>query len=185
MCGLVRWRSAGERNRIGVHVTDEAFDAYDVLQITPDAEDFVLEAAFRALARHFHPDGSTPDSARMAQVNKAYDLLRTAERRKRYDRLHRSRPMGPGMAGESPSMAAQALGGRVPPPSSGLNGNRSTDPAMMTIDFGRYQGWTLKDLLRQDPDYLRWLSRHSSGIRYRNQIAALMPPEPVESRPRR
>ncbi len=45
----------------------------------------------------------------------------------------------------------------------------------MTIDFGRYQGWTLKDLAKHDPDYLRFLSRHSSGVRYRNQIAQLLP----------
>jgi hypothetical protein len=44
----------------------------------------------------------------------------------------------------------------------------------LTIDFGRYEGWRLKDLARHDPDYLRWLSRHSSGVRYRNQITALL-----------
>ena len=42
------------------------------------------------------------------------------------------------------------------------------------IDFGRYAGWRLADLARTDPDYLRWLSRHSSGIRYRRQIADLL-----------
>jgi uncharacterized protein (DUF3820 family) len=45
----------------------------------------------------------------------------------------------------------------------------------MTVDFGRYAGWTLKDLLRHDPDYLRWLYRHSSGVRYRYQIARMLP----------
>jgi uncharacterized protein (DUF3820 family) len=55
----------------------------------------------------------------------------------------------------------------------------------MTVDFGRYQGWTLKDLAKQDPDYLRWLSRHSSGVRFRNQIMALLPPEPLETPARR
>jgi hypothetical protein len=44
----------------------------------------------------------------------------------------------------------------------------------VTIDFGRYAGWRLKDLAKQDPDYLRWLSRHSSGVRFRNQIIALL-----------
>jgi curved DNA-binding protein CbpA len=166
-------------------VTDEEVDAYGVLQITPTADEFVLEAAFRALARHFHPDGKTPDPARMAEINRAYDLVRTLERRKRYDRLHRIRPMGPGMVGESPSMAAQAFGGRVPPPTAGPGGAGPNDPAMATIDFGRYQGWTLKDLAKQDPDYLRWLSRHSSGVRFRNQIMALLPREPLETPARR
>jgi curved DNA-binding protein CbpA len=165
-------------------VTDEELDAYRVLQVTPTAEDFVLEAAYRALARHFHPDGSAPDTPRMAEINHAYDLVRTSERRKRYDRLHRTRPMGPGVAGESPSMAAQAFGGRVPPPTAGPSGARPNDLSM-TVDFGRYQGWTLKDLAKQDPDYLRWLSRHSSGVRFRNQIMALLPPEPLETPARR
>jgi curved DNA-binding protein CbpA len=155
-------------------VTDDEFDAYGVLQITPNAEDYVLEAAFRALARHFHPDGATPDETRMAEINRAYDLVRTPERRKRYDRLHR-RPMGPGLVPQ-PSSTYQAFGGRVPPPSDGPSGLRAgeADPATMTIDFGRYAGWRLKDLAKHDPDYLRWLSRHSSGVRYRNQITALL-----------
>jgi uncharacterized protein (DUF3820 family) len=43
------------------------------------------------------------------------------------------------------------------------------------LDFGRYSGWTLRDLVRQDPDYLRWLARHSSGFRYRSEIHELIP----------
>jgi hypothetical protein len=46
------------------------------------------------------------------------------------------------------------------------------------LDFGRYAGWRLADLARHDPDYLRWLSRHSAGIRFREQIARLLPREP-------
>jgi hypothetical protein len=41
-----------------------------------------------------------------------------------------------------------------------------------TVDFGRYAGWTIKQLARHDPDYLKWLARHSSGIRYRRLIEA-------------
>jgi hypothetical protein len=46
------------------------------------------------------------------------------------------------------------------------------------LDFGRYLGWRITDLARHDPDYLRWLSRHSSGIRFRNAIARVLPREP-------
>jgi curved DNA-binding protein CbpA len=163
-------------------MTDDEFDAYGVLRITPNAEDFVLEAAYRALARHFHPDGADPDEERMADVNRAYNLVRTPERRKRYDRLHRIRPMGPGLGAEASSGSGQqTFGGRVPPPSEGpvamRVGASADDPGTMTIDFGRYEGWRLKDLVKHDPDYLRWLSRHSSGVRYRNQIIALIGPE--------
>lgn len=161
-------------------MADDEFDAYATLRVTPNAEDFILEAAYRAMARQFHPDGPKPDSARMATINRAYDLVRTPERRKRYDRLHHLHPMGPGGAAGASSLAAQALGGRVPPPTNGSSSPGSDTPGtgvLMTVDFGRYQGWTLKDLAKYDPDYLRFLSRHSSGVRYRNQIAQLLPEE--------
>jgi hypothetical protein len=80
------------------------------------------------------------------------------------------------MAASTPSASNGSFGGRVPPPTDGPNGLRpgEPDPGTLTIDFGRYAGWRLKDLAKQDPDYLRWLSRHSSGVRYRNQIIALL-----------
>jgi hypothetical protein len=43
------------------------------------------------------------------------------------------------------------------------------------LDFGRYEGWSIADLARRDPDYLRWLRRHSSGIRFRREIDATLP----------
>jgi hypothetical protein len=60
-----------------------------------------------------------------------------------------------------------------------LNGGSPLDaggqPAGTTkLDFGRYAGWTLRDIARQEPDYLRWLIRHSSGIRFRNEIRRLL-----------
>ena len=50
---------------------------------------------------------------------------------------------------------------------------RSREPGSV-LSFGRYTGWGLRDLARQDPDYLLWLSRHSSGIRYRTEIYAIL-----------
>jgi hypothetical protein len=42
------------------------------------------------------------------------------------------------------------------------------------LTFGRYTGWSLRDLARRDPDYVLWLSRHSSGIRYRTEIYSIL-----------
>ena len=42
------------------------------------------------------------------------------------------------------------------------------------LQAGRYSGWTLRDLARHDPDYLRWLSRHASGLRYRTEIYQIL-----------
>lgn len=145
------------------------FDAYRTLQIVPDADDIVVEAAFRVLARRYHPDGQKGDAARMAAINRAYDLLRTPIRRRRYDRERHLTPVGPGAASVQPPPTNGAA------PYAEVSGNGHT--AFNVVDFGRYMGWTLKDLAKHDPDYLRWLSRSSGGIRYRYQIHELLPDE--------
>ena len=44
----------------------------------------------------------------------------------------------------------------------------SFDPTR--LDFGHYAGSTIAELASLDPDYLRWLERHPSGVRYRAEI---------------
>ncbi len=50
---------------------------YETLQVSPDAEPEVIAAAYKALARKYHPDRSrAPDAiSRMARVNIAYQAL--------------------------------------------------------------------------------------------------------------
>jgi curved DNA-binding protein CbpA len=146
-------------------------DAYLILQISPDAEPSVLGAAFRALARQYHPDGSSPDPVRMAAINRAYAMVRTPELRAAYD--HRCageilKPMGPGKP--SPTPAARTA---APPPPPSM-----VAPSGSVLDFGRYAGWSIGQLVRHDPDYLRWLCRHSSGLRFRAEIEARLGREP-------
>ncbi|HEY7737461.1 MAG TPA: DnaJ domain-containing protein [Candidatus Limnocylindria bacterium] len=143
------------------------FDAYSLLQIDPLAEEIVLDAAYRALARRYHPDGESPNPARMADINRAYALIRTPDLRRRYDTERKFHPVGPAPTTPSP---VSDLRSRLhpdaadPQPASGEYGPGSA------LDFGRYEGWRLRELARRDPDYLRWLARHSSGIRYRSAI---------------
>lgn len=81
----------------------------------------------------------------------------------------------------------------VPPRPAARRGANGSAPraGADTLDFGRYDGWTIKQLSRHDPDYLRWLSRHSSGIRYRRQIEEAMraaepaPPAQADKKRRR
>lgn len=149
------------------------FDAYRILQIDPRAEEFVLEAAYRSLARHYHPDGKTPDVERMAAINRAYNLVRTPDRRRTYD-AERLKAVGPGPVLVPPT--------KFDPWARRERGQEAAKPAFV-LDFGRYEGWSLKDLVRQDPDYLRWLARHSSGLRFRNEILELLPEESELHRP--
>ena len=46
------------------------------------------------------------------------------------------------------------------------------------IDFGEYAGWRIADVARHDPRYLRWLSRHSSGVRDRKAIELALGTDP-------
>lgn len=39
-----------------------------------------------------------------------------------------------------------------------------------TLDFGHHAGRTIEELAVIDPDYLHWLARHPSGVRYRAEI---------------
>ena len=134
-------------------------DAYEILQVSPRAHADVIRAAYRALAALFHPDrdGSETSLHRMAELNAAYAAVRTKDLRAVYD-AQRARPQ---------TVAVPVV---TPPRSSGSRADR--EPNM--VDFGRYEGWTIDQLARQDPDYLRWLSRHSSGIRYRKRISEVL-----------
>ena len=127
------------------------------------AEDVVIQAAYHALARRYHPDGASPDPERMRQINSAFEQLRDRFRRQEYDQ-RRTRPI-PIVPVDAP------VRGSVSSPAAWQS------PATTVIDFGRYAGWRLGDLLRHDTDYLRWLARHSSGIRYRSAIKQLLPRE--------
>lgn len=42
------------------------------------------------------------------------------------------------------------------------------------LDFGHHAGRTIAELATVDPDYLRWLARHPSGVRYRAEITRVM-----------
>jgi hypothetical protein len=100
----------------------------------------------------------------MAELNEAYALVRDPRARARWDAADR-----PDAARHPVNGAGQRAAGRAgvpPPPRSGSAGTR--------LEFGRYAGWTLRDLARRDPDYLRWLSRHASGLRYRTEIYAIL-----------
>jgi len=68
---------------------------YEYLQVSPQADSGVIHAAYRALARRYHPDvNGGSDAARlMREINAAYHVLGDPHRRARYD-AHRTRLTG-------------------------------------------------------------------------------------------
>jgi len=55
----------------------------------------------------------------------------------------------------------------------------SFDPTR--LDFGHYAGQTIEQLAAVDPDYLRWLERHPSGVRYRQEIHRVLGVVPLST----
>src|SRR3990170_5764429 len=141
----------------------ERRDPYRILQVHPDADPDVVRAAYRVLARKVHPDASAPldelAERRMTDLNWAYALIRDPIKREIWESER----------------------GRAPPPTPAESathgaprGPLSADGGDLRLDFGRYEGWTLGEVVRRDPDYLDWLRRHASGARYRDAIDILL-----------
>lgn len=142
----------------------ERRDAYRILNVIPGADPDVVRAAYRVLARKFHPDAKAgpldPVSAkRMADLNWAYAQVRDEAARQAYERER--------MAAPPPTAAEPRTHGASPP-------DAEHDPTLATLDFGRYAGWKLRDIAKRDVAYLTWLRRHASGARFRPAIDRLV-----------
>jgi curved DNA-binding protein CbpA len=88
-------------------------DPYKILQVDPEAEDEVIAAAYRRLARKYHPDTATAPEARgrMEAINAAWEVLGNPTRRAAHDRQRAvqaamSRAGTTGATGSGPSVAA-------------------------------------------------------------------------------
>jgi molecular chaperone DnaJ len=58
---------------------------YDILQVKPDASDEEIKVKYKELARQYHPDKNNGDDSKMVELNEAYHLIDTPEKRKEYD----------------------------------------------------------------------------------------------------
>ena len=64
-------------------------DYYEILGVDRNADEKKLKAAYRKLARKYHPDvnkGSSSAEARFKEISEAFAVLSDAEKRAKYDR---------------------------------------------------------------------------------------------------
>jgi curved DNA-binding protein CbpA len=171
-------------------------DAYKVLQVDPEAEQEVIKAAYRRLARMYHPDLAVGDeaAARMAAINAAWELIGEPASRAAYDALE---PAGHGPA--DPSRPTESTAAPAPPETvsrdwtsgrsthgGGFDASMSTaqglgaagpppgNPSGSVLNFGRFNGWSLGEIGRQDLEYIEWLDRTPIGRPYREEIDTIL-----------
>jgi curved DNA-binding protein CbpA len=127
-------------------------DPYKTLQVDPEAEDEVIAAAYRRLARKYHPDvAASPEIAeRMAAINAAWEVIGDPARRTAYDRQRavrhaldrRTAEAAASRPGEGPGAGPAAPQGTARAPESvsrDWTSGRSTfgsgyEPSMHTAD---------------------------------------------------
>ena len=87
-------------------MAQEKRDYYEVLGVQKGAGDDEIKKAYRRLAKQYHPDlhpGDKEAEEKFKEVNEAYDVLRDADKRSRYDQF--------GFAGVDPNFGGGAGGG--------------------------------------------------------------------------
>ena len=120
-------------------------DPYKILQVDPEAEDEVIAAAYRRLARKYHPDTATgtESSGRMEAINAAWEVLGDPMRRVAHDR---QRAIQAAVSRSSAGGSPDAGGGAGPPnaaqgsarPASSPQGGpkpRSPEPETVSRDW--------------------------------------------------
>ena len=170
-----RWDHAGET-------------AYNVLGVRHDADDADIAAAYRSLARVYHPDvAGDSGNARMSRINAAWDRLRDPRRRDAYDR-----ELGIFPVRRAPRQAPLRRGGRTsthattahtaPAPAGSRRRRDGTGgagappgrPSGSVLGFGRHLGWSIGEIARVDPGYLVWLEERREGRPYLDEIDATL-----------
>lgn len=74
-------------------------DYYEVLGISKGASADEIKKAFRRLAVQYHPDKQGGDESKFKEINEAYEVLKDADKRKRYDQFGHAGVGGNGAAG--------------------------------------------------------------------------------------
>ena len=159
-------------------MVSETTDHYRVLQVDPIADLEVIQAAYRVLARRYHPDHSGSDET-MKRLNAAWEVLRDARSRAEYDR---SRGVVAASIASSTSSSTSSSVIHATPTAAAAPRQPAADhagppvgqPSGTKLTYGRYDGWTLGQIAMVDPDFLEWLRSVPGGRYLRPEIDAIL-----------
>ncbi len=171
---------------------------YQALMLDPDVDMDLMSTVYRRLVQRYQTaapaDG--PARERLRAVEQAYEVLRDPFRRARYDaELERAQdepvmaqmvsraaapPTAPPAAYPVPVVSAVPVARTSAAPVAVPVVSQRTptrEPVPVNVlDFGRYAGWSLRQIAVRDPDYLQWLLRSPGGRQYRTEITAILQP---------
>ena len=147
--------------------TDPRHTYYKILMLAEIADQEIISTVYRKLAQRYHPDvdQSTEAAQKMAEINDAYAILRDPEKRAKYDAW---------LASRRDRRASDRLIRRQGDVPYGGAGIPVGPPQGSVVDFGRYSGWTIGQIKRQDPEFLEWLMRVPAGRQFREEIQAVL-----------
>ena len=156
-------------------------DLYKVLMVDRSVDSDILEAVYRRLAGRYQPGagGGGWAAGRLAAVERAYAILHDPHLRARYDARTAAQEATdpdalPSTATPAAPQTAPASAAAVPAMVRVVAERHPVGGQGGVLDFGRYAGWSLRQLAAHDPDYLEWLVRSPGGRQYRGQITALL-----------
>lgn len=88
-------------------------DYYDILGVSKGASDDEIKKAFRRKAVQYHPDKEGGDEVKFKEANEAYEVLKDADKRQRYDQFgHAGVGGGAGGQGGNPFEGFGGFGGQ-------------------------------------------------------------------------
>lgn len=129
-------------------------DCYETLGVDPSAPQEVIDAAWRALSKMFHPDlrakadarsGRFASEERQKEINQAYDCLKNPQRRKEYDHWRRGRKWRASAKRAAPTSSPPSSresdwrGDATPTPT--VTQPRSSPPAATLASYRRFRFW--------------------------------------------
>lgn len=87
-------------------------DYYEILGVSKDASADEIKKAFRRLAVQLHPDKEGGDEAKFKEANEAYEVLKDASKRQRYDQFGHAGVGNGGASGGNPFEGFSGAGGQ-------------------------------------------------------------------------